>query len=67
VIFTTHDPEAASLIADHLVLMRASQVVFTGDMQSTFTTEKLTHTYGIPVEVIEFEGVRLVKSLERLQ
>jgi len=67
VIFTTHDPEAASLIADHLVLMRSSQVVFTGDMESTFTTEKLTHTYGIPVEVIEIEGVRLVKSLERLQ
>jgi iron complex transport system ATP-binding protein len=66
VIFTTHDPEAASLIADHLVLMRASQVVFTGDMESTFTTEKLTQTYGIPVEVIMFEGVRLVKSLERL-
>ena len=67
VIFTTHDPEAASLIADHLVLMRASQVVFTGNMESTFTSENLTHTYGIPVEVIEIEGVRLVKSLERLQ
>ncbi len=67
VIFTTHDPEAASLIADHLVLMRAGQVVFTGNMESTFTTEKLTRTYGIPVEVIELDGIRLVKSLERLQ
>lgn len=66
ILFTTHDPEAASLVADHLVLMRASQVLYTGNMESTFTTEKLSQTYGTPVEVILLEGVRLVKSLERL-
>lgn len=67
VIFTTHDPESASLIADNLVLMRASQVVFTGDMDTTFTNEKLSFTYGTPVEVINLNGIRVVKSIERLQ
>jgi iron complex transport system ATP-binding protein len=67
VIFTTHDPESASLIADNLVLMRSSQVVFTGAMDSTFTSENLSYTYGTPVEVIRFGGICVVKSIERLQ
>ena len=66
VIFTTHDPEAAALIADHLVLMRSGQVLSTGVMEDTFTSEKLSETYGTPVEIIRIDGVWVVKSMERL-
>ncbi|HPS41103.1 MAG TPA: ABC transporter ATP-binding protein [Anaerolineaceae bacterium] len=66
VIFTTHDPEAAALIADRLVLMRSGQVLHTGDMESTFTSVKLSETYGTPVEVTRFDGSWIVKSMERL-
>ena len=66
VIFTTHDPEAAALIADRLVLMRSGQVLHTGDMESTFTSEKLSETYGTPVEVARYDGSWIVKSMERL-
>ncbi len=66
IIFTTHDPEAAALIADHLVLMRAGEVLHAGQMESTFTNEKLSQTYGMPVEVIRMDGLWVVKSMERL-
>lgn len=66
IIFTTHDPEAAALIADHLVLMRSGQVLNTGGMESTFTSDKLSQTYGTSVEVVRYDGVWIVKSMERL-
>lgn len=66
VIFTTHDPEAASLIADQLVLMRAGQVLDSGTMDEVFTAEKLSSTYGTSVEVVRVDGLRVVKSMERL-
>jgi len=66
IIFSTHDPEAASLIADKLVLMRAGQVLDAGSMDDVFTTEKLSSTYGTPVEVVQIDGLRVVKSMERL-
>jgi len=66
VIFTTHDPEAAALIANRLVLMRSGQVLHTGDMESTFTSQKLSETYGTAVQVTRFDGSWVVKSMERL-
>ncbi len=66
VIFTTHDPEAAALVADYLVLMRSGEVLDAGLMEDTFTTPKLSLTYGTPVEVLRFDGVWIVKSMERL-
>ncbi len=66
VIFTTHDPEAAALVADYLVLMRSGEVLDAGAMEDTFTTTKLSQTYGTPVEVIKLDGLWVVKSMERL-
>jgi iron complex transport system ATP-binding protein len=66
IIFTTHDPEAAALIADHLVLMRSGEVMESGLMENTFTSEKLSRTYGMPVEVMRIDGLWVVKSMERL-
>lgn len=66
VIFTTHDPEAAALIADYLVLMRTGEVLDAGLMEDTFTSHKLSQTYGTPVEVVRVDGLWIVKSMERL-
>lgn len=66
IIFSTHDPEAAALIADHLVLMRAGQVLDSGSLDEVFTTEILSKVYGTPVEVLQIDGQRVVKSMERL-
>lgn len=67
IIFSTHDPEAAALIADHLVLMRAGQVLDSGGLDKVFTSDMLSKVYGTPVEVVQFDGMRVVKSMERLE
>lgn len=66
IIFSTHDPEAAALIADHLVLMRAGEVLDSGSLEQVFTSEMLSRVYGTPVEVVRVDGMRVVKSMERL-
>ncbi len=60
IVCTTHDPNAATAIADRVVLMRAGQVVAQGATQDVMTTELLTSVYGIPVEVIQVRGRPLV-------
>jgi len=67
ILFTTHDPEAASLVADNLVLMRDGQVLHTGGMDDTFTSAKLSETYGTEIEVIHIDGLHVVRSLEKLR
>jgi iron complex transport system ATP-binding protein len=59
VIFSTHDPDAASQIADRLVLMRKGRVLDTGTAGDVFTPEKLTRTYGIPVNVVKVDGLKI--------
>ena len=67
ILFTTHDPEAASLVADNLVLMKSGNVLYTGGMDDTFTSPKLSETYGTEIEVIRFDGLLVVRSLEKLR
>lgn len=66
ILFTTHDPEAASLIANNLVLMRGGQVLYTGGLEETFTSQKLSETYKTPIDVIQYDGIRIVRSMEKL-
>lgn len=62
VIFTTHDPTAASLIADNLVLMKKGRIVHAGSFVSTFTGEKLSEAYSTQVEVLKLDGTYLVRT-----
>lgn len=66
IIFSTHDPEAAALIADYVVLMRSGQVLDAGTLDETFTDEKLSKTYGTTLEVVRIDGLRVVKSMDKL-
>lgn len=67
VLFTTHDPEAASLVANNLVLMRQGKVMHTGALETTFTSQKLSETYGTHIDVIQVDGLPFVRSLDKLQ
>lgn len=60
ILLSTHEPEIASSIATHLVLMRDGQILHAGHFQEQFTSEKLSTTYGVAVEVQEIEGQCLV-------
>lgn len=66
ILFTTHDPEAALIAADSIVLMNSGSVLATGPFDEIFTSERLTQTYGVPVEVIRIDGIQMVKSMGRL-
>jgi iron complex transport system ATP-binding protein len=60
VAFTTHEPDLAASSADFVVLMRGGRVLDAGPVASTLTSPALTETYGVPVQVLELNGRRIV-------
>lgn len=60
IVLTTHEPEVAVGLATHLVLMRGGQVLEAGPLPSTFSSERLSATYGVPVEVAQVNGRQVV-------
>lgn len=62
IVFSTHDPDAAAMIADHVILLKAGAVLDAGLINQVLTSEKLTQTYGTEVKVLTIEG-RLVTLL----
>jgi iron complex transport system ATP-binding protein len=67
IIFSTHDPDAASQIADRLVLMRKGRVLDAGTAEYAFTSEKLTQTYGIAVDVVQVDGLKIALHDEKYE
>ena len=57
IIFTTHDPDAAALVADEIVLVKRGQVLDAGKLADVLTTEKLTEVYGVNVAVEQIDGM----------
>ena len=60
VVFTTHEPEVASALAQDAVLMKQGQVLATGAAADILTSANLTELYNSPVQVVELEGRRVV-------
>ncbi len=60
IVFTTHDPNLAAAIADYVVLLREGRILATGSTADVLTSEYLSATYGIAVEVIQWRGRPLV-------
>jgi len=62
IVFSTHDPDAAAMIADHVILLKAGAVLDAGLIFQVLTSAKLTETYGTEVKVVSIDG-RLVTLL----
>lgn len=60
VLLTTHDPHLASACATDVALMRDGRILFDGPTAESLTTERLSATYGIAVEVHRIERHRVV-------
>ncbi len=60
VLFTTHDPESAAMIADQVILLRQGRILRWGPLAEVFTTENLSRTYGIPLRVIRVGAHQVV-------
>jgi iron complex transport system ATP-binding protein len=59
-VLTTHDPNLASAIAGHAVLMRTGQVLASGPADGVFTAGLLSTIYGTPVSVHQVDGRRVI-------
>lgn len=59
ILFTTHEPEVASALATHLVLMKKGQVLKTGTLDEVFTSQDLSFLYQMPVSVTDISGRRV--------
>jgi iron complex transport system ATP-binding protein len=59
-VMTTHDPNLAAAVAGCAVLMRQGQVLATGPAAATLTAEKLSATYGVPVQVFQVDGRHVI-------
>lgn len=56
ILFTTHEPDVASALATHLVLMRKGKILKTGAFADVFNHQDLSRLYELPVNVVEVEG-----------
>ena len=56
VLFTTHDPNAATFIADNVILMDKGRIVEQGSVAETLTEGKLSAIYRVPVQVEQHNG-----------
>ncbi len=59
-VFTTHDPNLATAIADHVVLLRDGRVLAAAPTTEAITAERLGATYGVDVEIVDVRGRPLV-------
>lgn len=59
-ILTTHDPELAAAVAHDVVLMREGKVLAAGHNGSVLTSDRLSATYGVPIDVIEVNQRRTI-------
>lgn len=60
ILLTTHEPELASAIASHLVLMRDGQIQHTGRIADVMTSHKMTALYRVPITVKDLDDRKVV-------
>lgn len=60
VVFTTNDPNSAAAICDEVILIRGGRILAAGPVSDTLTSEHLSATYGVEVEVITVHNRPLV-------
>jgi len=59
-LITLHDPNLASLYSDRIALVNEGRIKAVGKPEEVLGEETLSEVYGIPVCVLEFDGMRLV-------
>jgi iron complex transport system ATP-binding protein len=59
-VLTTHDANLAAAVAHYAILMRRGRVLASGPSETMLTAERLSETYGAPVQVFEVGERRIV-------
>jgi len=60
IIMTTHEPELASALATHVVLLECGRVLCAGPVADVLTSDHLGRLYRMPLDVVEVSGRRVV-------
>ncbi len=60
VIFTTHDPNAAAGVSEHLILLNQGKIVEMGPPEKALTASNIKSVYGVDVEVVSMHGKPIV-------
>ncbi|MEN6475059.1 MAG: ABC transporter ATP-binding protein [Syntrophaceae bacterium] len=56
VVFSTHDPNAATAVADQVVLLHQGSLMSVGRPKDVLNDHTLSAVYGVPVEVLTVDG-----------
>ena len=59
-LITLHDPNLASLYSDRIALVKDGRIKAVGKPEEVLGEETLAEVYGIPVRVLEFDGMKLI-------
>lgn len=60
ILLTSHDPEMASLLCTHLVLVERGCPLTAGPLNEMLTAKNLSRLYGLPVELESLRGKKVV-------
>lgn len=63
IVFTTHAPNVAAAVADHVVLMREGRVLAAGPTAQVLTGPSLSETYQVEIQVAQVNGRLAVLEL----
>ena len=53
IVFAAHHPDHVLAIADTVVILTRGEVPVCGPVDAVLTAQRLRHTYGVPVEILE--------------
>ena len=60
IVFTTHDPNIATMIADYILLMKQGQICAFGAIEDVLTEERLSIIYQTPIIVENVRGQTVI-------
>lgn len=60
ILFTSHEPQAAAAIADHVLLMKNGRIIVDASPDEAITEQNLSALYGIRLKVLSLEGMPVV-------
>ncbi|MBS7647004.1 ABC transporter ATP-binding protein [Candidatus Bathyarchaeota archaeon] len=63
VIFSTHDPNEAFLVADNVAIMNGGEIISEGSPATAITEESLGKVYGIPVTVHRIDDKQVLVGI----
>jgi iron complex transport system ATP-binding protein len=56
IVFTTHEPDVAAMVADRVIMVKQGQVVYAGEIDQVMTGDNLSQIYQIKIEAAQVKA-----------